>query len=74
MKKKIILSVLIIAIIGTLTACFLLNKKDKPILAGTSLVSYTAPLDKDYIYLTDLWDTDKMLTKESSWKDARALM
>ena len=29
--------------------------------------------EKNYIYLTDLWNTDKLIEKESGWKDPRAL-
>lgn len=28
---------------------------------------------KDYVYLSDLWNTNKLLLKQSSWNDARAL-
>ncbi len=38
-----------------------------------SIVAYAISREDSYIYLTDLWDSNKLLTKESSWKDARAL-
>lgn len=40
---------------------------------GKNISTYATPIDTDYVYLTDLWDTERLITKTSSWNDARAL-
>ena len=64
---------IIVGVFALISIIIFSNKQDTATLISASSIPYTASNEKDYVYLTDLWNTDKMLEKKSSWNDARAL-